>query len=70
MSEQNRGPIFQLLSRLSPGVSVDRIFINGKRESVESFNSFDSANGLATFTQKNGETLVVDYRRIDAIKFG
>ena len=69
MSEENRGPIFQLLCRLNPGTDVDRIFINGRRESVESFTSFDSARGLVTFTQKNGETLVVDYRRIDAIKF-
>lgn len=69
MSQQNRGPIFQLLLKLSPGVDVNRVFINGKRESVDSFTSFDPAKGLATFTKNNGETLVVDYHRIDAIKF-
>lgn len=69
MSEQNDGPIYTLLLTLNPGKSVDRVFINGKRESVEAFASFNPATGLATFAKGNGEILIVDYRRIDAIKF-
>lgn len=69
MSEQNQGPIYTLLINLDPGKSVSRVFINGKRESVEAFASFSPATGLATFSKANGEILVVDYHRIDAIKF-
>ena len=69
MSEQSGGPIFELLLTLNPGKSVGRVFINGKSESVEAFASFDPATGLATFVKNNGDILVVDYRRIDALKF-
>lgn len=69
MSEENRGPIFHLLSTLNPGTDVEDVFINGREESVDAFASFNSRTGLATFSKGNGEILVVDYRRIDAIEF-
>ena len=69
MSQQYGGPIFQLLSTLNPGTSVEDVFMNGKEESVEAFCSFDAATGLATFSKSNGDVLVVDYRRIDALEF-
>lgn len=67
--EQTGGPMFHLLSTLNPGTSVDRVFINGKRETVDAFASFGTATGLATFVKNNGDVLVVDYHRIDALKF-
>lgn len=69
MSQQNGGPIFQLLSTLNPGKSVEDVFINGREESVDAFASFNAATGLATFAKSNGDILVVDYRRIDALEF-
>jgi len=65
----NIDPILQLLTNLSPGTSVDDVFLNGKEESVKNFASFNPATGLATFTKSNGDVLVVNYQRIDAIKF-
>lgn len=65
----NRGPIFQLLVNLDPGKRVEDVFINGKEESVRSFASFNPATGLATFTKNNGDVLVVNYERIDALEF-
>ena len=69
MSVENVSPIFQLLSTLTPGKNVNRVFINGKREKVEIFASFGTATGLATFVKNNGDVLVVDYRKIDALNF-
>lgn len=69
MSQQNGGPIFELLSTLTPGTSVEDVFINGKEESVKAFASFNATTGLATFAKSHGDVLVVDYRRIDAIEF-
>ena len=69
MVQQIGDPILQLLSSLNPGANVDRVFINGKVESVDAFASFDIATGLATFVKNNGEILMVDYTRIDALKF-
>lgn len=68
MSE-SRGPIFHLLLSLNPGTRVEDVFINGKEESVHAFSAFNPATGLATFSKSNGDVLVVDYRRIDAIEF-
>ena len=65
----NLGPIFELLSRLNPGTDVEDVFINGHEESVDSFAAFNPTSGLATFAKANGEILVVDYTRIDAIEF-
>lgn len=70
MSRQSNSPVFQLVSKLDPGTSVDRVFINGRRESVDTFISFNQSTGLVTFGKSNGEVLLVDYRRIDAIRFG
>lgn len=68
MSE-DRGPIFQLLASLNPGTDVEDVFINGLEEAVDAFAAFNPATGLATFSKGNGEILVVDYRKIDAIEF-
>ncbi|EMA6343177.1 hypothetical protein ACO11K_002815 [Bacillus cytotoxicus] len=68
-NRSNRGPIFELLSGLNPGTDVEDVFINGLEEAVDAFASFDRRSGLATFSKGNGEILVVDYRRIDAIEF-
>lgn len=69
MSKESRGPIFQLLANLNPGKRVEDVFINGKEESVHAFSSFNTATGLATFSKGNGDILVVDYTKIDAIEF-
>lgn len=69
MSGQNNGPIYTLLSALNPGTSVEDVFINGREESVDTFASFNPTTGLATFAKSNGDILVVDYRRIDALEF-
>ncbi|MGI8363327.1 hypothetical protein [Bacillus cereus] len=72
MSERrriNRGPIYELLANLNPGTDVEDVFINGLEEAVDSFAAFDRRTGLATFAKNNGEILVVDYRKIDAIEF-
>ncbi|MDN4609016.1 hypothetical protein [Sporosarcina highlanderae] len=64
----HRGPIFDLLASLTPGESIEEVFINGKKESVETFASFNRFTGLVTFVKGNNEVLLVDYRRIDAIQ--
>jgi hypothetical protein len=69
MSEQKQGPIFQLLVKLSPGTHVEKVFINGIEESVKALASFNPATGLAVFVKENGDILVVDFRRIDAVEF-
>ena len=63
------GPIFDLLSTLSPGIDVEAVFINGKEVKVKSFANFNQTTGLAYFVKNNGKVLVVDYTRIDAIEF-
>lgn len=63
------GPIFELLSTLSPGIDVEAVFINGKEVKVKSFATFNETTGLAYFVKHNGKVLVVDYTRIDAIEF-
>jgi hypothetical protein len=65
---QNTG-LVQLLANLDPGTKVEDVFINGKEESVKAFTAFSFATGLATFVKKNGDVLVVDAHRIDAIEF-
>ncbi len=63
------GAFFQLLNSLTPGASVDSLFINGIEEQVGTFAAFNTSTGLASFAQNTGDILVVDYRRIDAIQF-
>ena len=67
-NNNNRGPIFDLLASLTPGESVEEVFINGKKESVDTFAAFNVSTGLVTFVKGNNEVLLVDYRRIDAIQ--
>ncbi|TQR19732.1 hypothetical protein [Psychrobacillus vulpis] len=67
--EDHKGGIFHLLSTLNPGTDVEDVFINGREESVDSFATFNPFTGLAYFSKNNGEILVVDFRKIDAIEF-
>jgi len=48
---------------------VEDVFLNGKEESVKNFASFNAATGLTTFTKSNGDILVVNSQRIDALEF-
>lgn len=66
---ENNGPIFDLLLNLNPGTDVEDVFINGLEEAVDAFAAFNPITGLATFSKGNGEILVVDYRKIDALEF-
>ena len=67
--QQPINPIAELLSTLSPGEGVDRVFINANSESVDAFVSFNAATGLATFVKHKGRILAADASRIDALIF-
>ena len=67
--QQLINPIAELLSTLSPGEEVDRVFINANSESVDAFVSFDATTGLATFVKNKGRILIADASRIDALNF-
>ncbi|MCY8233788.1 hypothetical protein [Priestia endophytica] len=67
--KHDHGPMFDLLKTLNPGTDIEDVFINGKEEDVDAFASFDPQTGLVTFSKCNGEILVVDFRRIDALEF-
>ena len=54
---------------LNPGTSVDHVLINGNKQSVDTFASFNPTTGIATFVKENKDILVVDCLKIDAIVF-
>jgi hypothetical protein len=68
MSQSSRGAIFELLSSMSQGTKVRRVFINGRSESVKAFVSFDEVTNLVTFEKEDYSLLLVDYQNIDAVK--
>lgn len=68
MSQSSRGAFFELLSSMSQGTKVSRVFINGRSESVKAFVSFDEVTNLVTFAKDDHSLLLVDYQNIDAVK--
>ncbi|OZM56115.1 hypothetical protein CIB95_13480 [Lottiidibacillus patelloidae] len=64
----NNSAIMRILANLNPGTAVNEIFMQGSSEPVRNFASFDPSTRIATFVQADGDLVVVDANRLDAIE--
>jgi len=62
--------MIDFIAELNAGTKVDQVLINGNKQSVDKFASFDAATGIATFVKENKSIVVVNAAQIDAIVLG